>query len=139
MRLQPEAVHRLRLHAWPGNVRELKHVVDRLTVISETSLVTAHDVSMAIGNSEVVAELSAARQFERERLVALLGTNEWNTARVAEATGVSRTTIYRRMLRLGITPPRFHCSNSSVGHRCADGASTLAAEPDRSCRANGGS
>jgi transcriptional regulator of acetoin/glycerol metabolism len=82
-------------------------VADRLTVICETSQVTAHDVSAAIGGGEVAIELSAARQFERERLVELLAKNEWNTARVAEQTGVNRTTIYRRMLRLGITPPRF--------------------------------
>jgi len=136
MRLQPEAVHRLRLHAWPGNVRELKHVVDRLTVICETSVVTAHDVSVAVGGSEVVAELNVARQFERERLVALLGKNEWNTARVAEATGVSRTTIYRRMLRLGITPPRFQWSTSMVGHRCVDGglADVASPSPESQCR-----
>lgn len=108
--IQPEAVHRLRQHSWPGNVRELKHVADRLLVLCETSLVTAHDVSAAIGGGEVAIELSTTRQFERERLMESLAKNDWNTARVAEQTGVNRTTIYRRMLRLGITPPRFQPS-----------------------------
>lgn len=115
LQLQQEAVHRLRQHSWPGNVRELKHVADRLIVICETSLVTAHDVSAAIGGGELAIELSAARQFERERLVELLAKNEWNTARVAEQTGVNRTTIYRRMLRLGVIPPRFQWSGGEKG------------------------
>lgn len=114
LRIKPEAVHRLRQHSWPGNVRELKHVADRLTVICETSLVTAHDVSAAIGGGEVSIEANALRQFERKRMMELLDKNDWNTAEVAEQVGVNRTTIYRRMLRLGITPPRFHATGAGV-------------------------
>ena len=114
LRLQPEALNRMSLHSWPGNVRELKHVADRLTVICEGSMVTAHDVTVAIGPGQVAADLTIGRQLKRERLLKLLQEHAWNTARVAQHTGVNRTTIYRQMLRLGITPPRFQLSGGEV-------------------------
>ena len=106
-RLLPEAITRLERHSWPGNVRELKHVVDRLTVICDGHTVTAHDVGLALGCEESMAERAAGQQAARATLLNLLKRHDWDTARVAEDSGVDRTTIYRRMGRLGITPARF--------------------------------
>jgi transcriptional regulator of acetoin/glycerol metabolism len=46
-------------------------------------------------------------QQERDELVTTLAAHGWDTARAAAVMGVHRVTIYRRMRRLGIRPPRF--------------------------------
>ena len=45
-------------------------------------------------------------EFERERLEQILERNEWNIARVARILDVERSTVYRRMERLGIPRQR---------------------------------
>jgi DNA-binding NtrC family response regulator len=106
-RFLPEAIRRLARHDWPGNVRELKHVVDRVAVLCGARAVTGHDVSVAIGCDDLDIEPPDDHRFARQRLVELLERNHWNTARVAAECGINRTTVYRRMTRLGIRPPRF--------------------------------
>jgi DNA-binding NtrC family response regulator len=116
-RFQPEAMRRLTRHSWPGNVRELKHVVDRLSVLCGPRAVTSHDVSAAIGSDDLGLESVDSNRFARQRLIEQLERHEWDTARVAEECGVNRTTIYRRMTRLRITPPRFGDScNGEASH-----------------------
>jgi|SRR6185312_6324741 len=46
------------------------------------------------------------RRQRREQLRGVLTSVDWNTGRAAAVLGVDRTTVYRRMNRLGITPPR---------------------------------
>jgi DNA-binding NtrC family response regulator len=115
----PEAIRRLERHGWPGNVRELKHVVDRVALFCGSSAVTGHDVSAALSCDDLSPELGESQQFARQRLMELLERHRWNTARVAEETGVNRTTVYRRMNRLGITPPRFIGIGDGVTNRPA--------------------
>lgn len=107
LHLRPEAINRLQQHSWPGNVRELKHVIERLTVVCESRVATASDVSAAMGRYDSDGDWSVARTRERLCMLDILQLNHWDTARVAKQIGVNRTTIYRRMVRLGITPPRF--------------------------------
>lgn len=49
--------------------------------------------------------LSEDDALERSRIVAALGDAKWRTDQAAQALGISRATLYRRIARFGIKPP----------------------------------
>jgi DNA-binding NtrC family response regulator len=88
-------------HDWPGNVRELQNRILRATVIGESDTITPED--LGFGESR---EPSADMPVERGQIeMALLNANG-SVSRAAEALGVSRQALYRRMEKLGIVLER---------------------------------
>ena len=88
-------------HDWPGNVRELQNRILRATVISADTVITPED--LGFGESR---ETTADVPVERGPIeMALLNANG-SVSRAAEALGVSRQALYRRMEKLGIVLER---------------------------------
>lgn len=112
------AQNRLRNHSWPGNVRELRNLVRRLLVLGSEGEVSAREVEEALKQSPVAASPAAAghpayfdlplrearEQFEREYLVFKLQEAEGSVGKLAEAVGMERTHLYRKLRALGIDP-----------------------------------
>jgi len=91
---------------WPGNVRELKQVVEAALAFSQAS-VDVGALRLVLDQRSRSTELQpATMEFAaRQRLLHLLAGASWDTERAAATLGVHRTTIYRRMRRLGIPVP----------------------------------
>jgi DNA-binding NtrC family response regulator len=88
-------------HDWPGNVRELQNRILRATVISAGDVITPED--LGFGEAR---ETTADVPVERSQIeIALLNANG-SVSRAAEALGVSRQALYRRMEKLGIVLER---------------------------------
>jgi DNA-binding NtrC family response regulator len=88
-------------HDWPGNVRELQNRIVRATVIGDSDLITPED--LGFGESrEPAGDVSVDRGPIE---MALLNANG-SVSRAAEALGVSRQALYRRMEKLGIVLER---------------------------------
>jgi DNA-binding NtrC family response regulator len=88
-------------HDWPGNVRELQNRIQRATVIGESTVIKPED--LGFGESR---EPAADVPVERGPIeMALLNANG-SVSRAAEALGVSRQALYRRMEKLGIVLER---------------------------------
>jgi transcriptional regulator of acetoin/glycerol metabolism len=68
-------------------------------------VINSGDIASAVVSRLADAPPSAFHSMERERMIELLENCGWDTARLAFTLGVHRTTIYRRMQRLGITLP----------------------------------
>jgi len=100
----PEAIEALRRHAWPGNVRELDHVVERAVLMSAGSIVTAFDLALQ-SSSDGGARLEEMSLEEAERLLIkkALTRFEGNANRAAEALGLSRSALYRRLQKYGLS------------------------------------
>jgi DNA-binding NtrC family response regulator len=102
----PQALDALREHPWPGNVRELDHVVERALLMSSSSMVTAFDLAL---QSTPGARLSAAleelslEEAERILITKALARFEGNANRAAEALGLSRSALYRRLQKYGLS------------------------------------
>ncbi|MGH7647065.1 MAG: sigma 54-interacting transcriptional regulator [Gemmatimonadaceae bacterium] len=104
--LSAEAKHALQERDWPGNVRELKHMVERVIALADGPVISAADVRAQSGARSSSAADVADDEPRRQRLREVLVSVDWDTGRAATVLGVDRTTVYRRMNRLGITPPR---------------------------------
>ena len=113
-RFAPDAMSRLQHYTWPGNVRELHNVVERLLIMVPDSVITAQDVSF-IGDAPLVdaaapaavTPLAEARdRFERDYILHVLAAQHGNISRTADALGVERSNLYKKMRAFGIAPAR---------------------------------
>jgi DNA-binding NtrC family response regulator len=101
----PEALDALRHHLWPGNVRELDHVIERAVLMSAGNMVTAFDLALeATPDARLSARLEEMSLEDAERLLIkkALARFEGNANRAAEALGLSRSALYRRLQKYGL-------------------------------------
>ena len=102
----PQALDALREHTWPGNVRELDHVVERALLMSTSSVVTAFDLALqSTPDARLSARLEEMSLEEAERILITkaLARFEGNANRAAEALGLSRSALYRRLQKYGLS------------------------------------
>jgi sigma-54 dependent transcriptional regulator, acetoin dehydrogenase operon transcriptional activator AcoR len=107
----------LRDYAWPGNVRELRNMVESLLLMSDRPAVTeeeaaallehaapAHDtpgLALAEGHDgDAGASLEGA---ERAAITQAMRHCHGNLAEAARSLRISRSTLYRKMERYGLT------------------------------------
>ena len=105
MGFTPEALNALRQHLWPGNVRELDHVIERAVLMSPGSIVTPFDLALeATPDARLSARLEEMSLEDAERLLIkkALARFEGNANRAAEALGLSRSALYRRLQKYGL-------------------------------------
>jgi DNA-binding NtrC family response regulator len=97
------AIQILKNHRWPGNVRELDHAVERAALMAQSNLVSASDLNLHTDRKTAsrLEELSL-EEVERFLIKKALGRYEGNVSQAAEALGLSRGALYRRMQRFHI-------------------------------------
>ena len=90
-------------HPWPGNVRELDHAVERAILMTQGSTVTSADVGLrAVHGSPARLEDMSIEEVEAFLIRKALGRYGNNVSQAANALGLSRSALYRRMQRYGI-------------------------------------
>jgi len=113
-KLDPGAAAGLRSYRWPGNVRELRNVIERLMIMVPGDTITLADLGFldsglpgATVDGGTALPLHEARErFEREFILRALAAQQGNISRTAEALGVERSNLYRKMRAFGIAPSR---------------------------------
>ena len=114
-RLDAGASTGLRSYHWPGNVRELRNVIERLMIMVPGDTIALSDLAFLDGSGilppeqpgAAVVPLHEARdRFEREYILRALAANNGNMSRTADALGVERSNLYRKMRAFGIAPAR---------------------------------
>jgi DNA-binding NtrC family response regulator len=99
----PDAMQALLGHAWPGNVRELDHTVERAVLMTEQSLVRARDLGLGAGADGVTPlDQMSLEQVERMLIEKALARAAGNVSGAAEALGLSRSALYRRLKHHGL-------------------------------------
>jgi DNA-binding NtrC family response regulator len=93
----------LTCYAWPGNVRELSHAVERAVLLAQDSTIRAADLGLSqSSHAEVRLEELPLEEVERLLIHQSLERYKGNVSRTAEALGLSRSALYRRLERYGI-------------------------------------
>lgn len=112
--MQSDALLALKQHSWPGNVRELRNVIERVLILNPRAqtierkhlpVLLSRDVGRdgAKGRGEEHGTLLQAREaYEREYIVRKLDECHGNVSRAAEALGLERSHLYRKMRSLGV-------------------------------------
>src|SRR5579863_8887913 len=92
------AMQALLAHSWPGNVRELDHVVERAVLMSQGTQITPADLGLRPAR-EAPARLEDVECFLIQKALARF---DGNVSRAADALGLSRSALYRRLERYGL-------------------------------------
>ena len=101
---EPAAKRMLEAHPWPGNVRELDHAVERAALMATNSRVGPSDLLLAPRSASKELEDMSLEDMEAQFIRKALACHRSATA-AAEAMGLSRSAIYRRMQKYGIEAP----------------------------------
>ena len=100
---EPAAMEALLAHAWPGNVRELDHAVERAVLMTRGELVCAADLSLRSGSDGIPSlEDMSLEEVESFLIKKALGRFGGNVSQAAQALGLSRSALYRRLQRYGL-------------------------------------
>jgi DNA-binding NtrC family response regulator len=97
------ALEALLAHPWPGNVRELDHAVERAVLMTQGPQIRATDLGLrpAAEDSRRLDDMSL-EEVESFLIKKALGRFDGNVSRAAEALGLSRSALYRRLQRYGL-------------------------------------
>ena len=122
-----ESMQVMQSYSWPGNIRQLENIVERAVLLSRGSELTIEDLPPELtGKSERRFESGrtspettirlcdtsgqtlreALEGPERQIILQSLRSNGWNRALTADALDINRTTLYKKMKRLGLDDPR---------------------------------
>jgi DNA-binding NtrC family response regulator len=99
--LSPEVMKLLKGYPWPGNVRELINVLERAFVLSDYGpVVPAHFPGLERPKARKLPGGHDLQRLEEEKIKEALKSSGNNMRKTAEALGISRTTLYRKLKKL---------------------------------------
>lgn len=108
------AMSRLLEHTWPGNVRELRNFIERVYILTPGEFVDVHDLRFAglssgsrpdegeVSMDEIDNFREARAKFEKEYLLRKISENKGNISKTAEAIGLERSYLHRKIKGYGI-------------------------------------
>jgi DNA-binding NtrC family response regulator len=102
--LSTDALDVLRAYPWPGNVRELDHIVERAVLLAGETTIEPADLRLeadggALNTSLPLMTIDAA---EGALIKTAMSRFDGNVVKAAEALGLSRSALYRRMEKHGL-------------------------------------
>jgi DNA-binding NtrC family response regulator len=101
--MHPSTLQVLTQHTWPGNVRELEHTLERAVLMCRTGQIQPADLGLGVARSQSqnLEELSL-ESVETILIRKALQRFQGNVSQAAEALGLSRGALYRRMEKYGL-------------------------------------
>ncbi|MEN8256946.1 MAG: sigma 54-interacting transcriptional regulator [Thermodesulfobacteriota bacterium] len=106
--ISDQALQVLREHDWPGNVRELEHVMERASVLCDTTTITSVHLPLELREKEQgMAQVQHTENLleeenEEVRIINTLKRTFGNKAQAARLLGIDRSTLYRKLKLYGI-------------------------------------
>jgi DNA-binding NtrC family response regulator len=90
-------------HPWQGNVRELNHVIERAVLMAQDSQIKPVDLALRSGRegSPRLEDMSI-EEVEAFLIKKALARHNGNVSHAANALGLSRSALYRRLQRYGM-------------------------------------
>jgi DNA-binding NtrC family response regulator len=98
----PAAMRAMFEHDWPGNVRELQHAIERAVLLAQGEKIQAADFGLRGARTPQRLEELSLEQVEALLIRKAMSRYEGNVSKAANALGLSRSALYRRLDRYGI-------------------------------------
>jgi DNA-binding NtrC family response regulator len=92
-------------YAWPGNVRELDHCIERAVLMARSEKVDIGDLNLSPPRSSATTSSLDEMSLEAVESILIrkaLARAQGNVSQAAEALGLSRGALYRRMEKYAI-------------------------------------
>ncbi len=108
--MSPTALDLLLTHAFPGNIRELENIIEHAFVFcKEGNIEVEHLPEEIAGPGEKISEVKALQSFgsldelEAKYILAILEETGGNRLEAARKLGIHKSTLFRKLKKLGIT------------------------------------
>lgn len=107
-----DALPLLLAYDWPGNIRELENIIERAFVLcGEEQISVVHlpsELTIQATQAPEADPRTAHDIIDAQAIRLALKQHNGNRTAAARSLGIHKTTLYRRMKRLGITPSAPH-------------------------------
>jgi PAS domain S-box-containing protein len=106
--VSPEALAILMKHQYPGNVRELENIIEHAFVLCPGGMIQPDHLPeelqprTSLARRETIDLLS---EYEKDLILSALQKNHWNRLKTAKDLGIHKTTLFRKIRKLGIDLP----------------------------------
>jgi two-component system nitrogen regulation response regulator NtrX len=115
--LHPGALDALMWYRWPGNVRELRNTIERLLIMAPGPVIAPADMAppftgrgsalpdgaaVSPAPDRAISLRDARSAFERAFIAQALRAHDGNVSKTAEALGLERSHLHRKIKLLGI-------------------------------------
>jgi len=119
--LAPDALTQLEQHPWPGNIRELGNVIERLVLLTDSTMVPAKELrrflptdsgsveatkvapaTVSASPQPIVRDYQSVQSHSAEQLQVALRTHDGNQSRAAQAVGLTARQFGYRLRKLGL-------------------------------------
>ncbi len=110
LQFDEDSLQALKAHSWPGNVRELSNLVERMMITVARESVSRRDLPASYRDAGSLEDPFAANRtlrqgreiFERQFIRRRLAEHDNNITRTAQALGVERSHLHRKIKALGL-------------------------------------
>lgn len=102
---EPAAMQQMLQYAWPGNVRELDHTLERAVLMARGERIEAGDLGLQMQRSSSTAQSLDEMSLESVEAILIrkaLTRANGNVSHAADALGLSRGALYRRIEKYGL-------------------------------------
>ncbi len=109
-RIEPAALRLFLRYQWPGNVRELENEVIKLAAFCDGEVITEVDLlenatflerAKGATAAQIAADIATLEATEVEQIRQALRNAQGNRTKAAESLGIDRSTLYRKLKKLG--------------------------------------
>jgi transcriptional regulator with PAS, ATPase and Fis domain len=106
--LSPRAMEMLMNHAWPGNIRELENVIEHAFILCPEGLILGEHLPASLQRHAAPSGVSfvgkTLAQIEEQAIRDAIQRHDGNRAAAARELGVDKTTIWRKLKKMGPVP-----------------------------------
>ena len=103
-RIASEVMELFLAHSWPGNVRELENVIEHASIIAKKEEILPKDLPQYLLQKPLPnQQLFSLKDHERDVILKALEETNWNKHRASKKLKITRSTLYGKMKRYGLT------------------------------------
>ncbi|MCF8033361.1 MAG: sigma 54-interacting transcriptional regulator [Desulfarculaceae bacterium] len=105
-RFSPETLNVLLNYDYPGNVREMENILEHACLLCRGDIIKLNHLPANLRTLGDIQLPPTSRRRQKDELVQVLDRHNWNQTQAAQELGINRTTLWRRMKRLGVARPQ---------------------------------
>ena len=108
--VSPQVMRILMNHDYPGNVRELENIIEHAFVLCRQNIIEQHDLPGDLIPHQpekdiTIHSISSMDELEANLILQTLEKNNWNRLATAAELGMHKSTLFRKINKLGIKLP----------------------------------
>jgi DNA-binding NtrC family response regulator len=104
MSIEPAALKKLEEFPFPGNIRELENMIERAIVVGNGKKITVRD--LPLGKTIAAPSFESLSDLEKSHIAQILAKYNWNISSSAKALQVDRVTLYNKIKKYDLKPPK---------------------------------